>query len=64
MKGADRLGDPETLAKKERGERYCELMTHWGRADGYKDWRYLFIPADEAREGVTFMGLAERYGVR
>ena len=35
--------DPDVIAKKKRGIQYCEVATRWGKANGYKEWRYLFM---------------------
>lgn len=61
VKGEDKLNDPDVIAKKERGVRYCEVASRWGRANGYKEWRYLFIPAAKIRPNSSFAQLAERY---
>lgn len=45
VKGEDKLNDPDVIAKKKRGIQYCEVASRWGKANGYKEWRYLFIPS-------------------
>ncbi len=48
VKGEDKLlNDPDVIAKKKRGTQYCEVATRWGKANGYKEWRYLFIPSKQ-----------------
>ena len=61
VKGEDKLNDPNVIAKKERGIQYCAVASRWGKANGYKEWRYLFIPAGQIKSNSTFMQLAERY---
>ena len=62
VKGEDKLNDPDVIAKKERGIQYCAVASRWGNANGYKEWRYLFIPAGQIRPNSSFALLAERYG--
>ena len=61
VKGEDRINDPDVLAKKERGIKYCEVASRWGRANGFKDWRYLFIPAGEIKANTSFEQLVQRF---
>ena len=61
VKGEDKLKDPEVIAKKERGVQYCETASRWAKANGFKEWQYLFIPAGQIYSNTTFRMLAERY---
>lgn len=61
VKGEDKLKDPDVIAKKERGVQYCAVASRWGKANGYKEWRYLFIPAGQIKASSTFKVLAERF---
>lgn len=61
VKGEDRLNDPDVLAKKERAIKYCKISTEWGKANGYKSWKYLFIPAGQINSNSSFMNLARRF---
>lgn len=61
VKGEDKLNDPDVIAKKERGIQYCAVASRWGKANGYKEWQYLFIPAGQIRSSSTFALLAERF---
>ena len=61
VKGEDKLRDPDVIAKKERGVQYCAVASRWGKANGYKEWRYLFIPAGQIKASSTFKVLAERF---
>lgn len=61
VKGEDKLNDPNVIAKKERAIQYCAVATRWSKANGYKEWRYLFIPAGQIHPNSSFAQLAERY---
>ena len=58
VKGEDKLNDPDVIAKKKRGIQYCEAASRWGKANGYKEWRYLFIPSKQVLPNSSFMQLA------
>ncbi len=61
VKGEDKLNDPDVIAKKERAVRYCEIASSWGAANGYKEWRYLFIPAKQIMPSSSFKNLATQF---
>ena len=61
VKGEDKLKDPDVIAKKERGVQYCAVASRWGKANGYKEWRYLFIPAGQIQSSSSFAVLADRF---
>ncbi len=61
VKGEDKLNDPDVIAKKNRGIQYCEVASRWGKANGYKEWRYLFIPSKQVMPNSSFMQLANRF---
>ena len=61
VKGEDKLNDPDVIAKKKRGIQYCEAASRWGKANGYKEWRYLFIPSKQVLPSSSFMQLAQRF---
>lgn len=61
VKGEDKLNDPDVIAKKKRGIRYCDVASRWSKANGYKEWRYLFIPSKQVMPNSSFMQLAERF---
>lgn len=62
VKGEDKLQDPDVIAKKKRGIQYCEVASHWGKANGYKEWKYLFIPSKQIMPNSSFVQLAKRFG--
>ena len=61
VKGEDKLNDPDVIAKKKRGIQYCEVATRWGKANGYKEWQYLFIPSKQVMPNSSFMQLAKQF---
>lgn len=61
VKREDMLKDPDVIAKKKRGVQYCEVASHWGKANGYKEWRYLFIPSKQIMPHSSFLQLAKRF---
>jgi type III restriction enzyme len=63
VKGEDRLEAADVLAKKDRALRYCKVVSEWGRANGYKEWDYVFIPSKQIAENSTFETLVERFTV-
>ena len=64
IKGEDKLNDPDVLAKKDRGIEYCAVVSRWGKANGYKEWRYVFIPSKQVQPYSTFAQLAARFMVK
>lgn len=61
VKGEDKLTDADVIAKKKRGIQYCEVASRWGKANGYKEWRYLFIPSKQVLLNSSFMQLAKQF---
>ena len=61
VKGEDKLNDPDVIAKKKRGIQYCEVATRWGKANGYKEWRYLFIPSKQVMPNSSFVQLGRQF---
>lgn len=61
VKAEKDMGDPDVIAKKRRGIQYCEVATRWCKANGYKPWKYLFIPSKQVLANSSFMRLAERF---
>ncbi len=51
----------DVIAKKKRGIQYCEVATRWGKANGYKEWQYLFIPSKQVMPNSSFMQLAKQF---
>ncbi len=61
VKREDKLKEADVIAKKKRGVQYCEIASRWGKANGYKEWRYLFIPSKQVKANSSFTILAERF---
>lgn len=61
VKREDKLKDPDVIAKKKTGIRYCRIVSDWSKANGYKEWRYLFIPSKQILPNSTFKILAKRF---
>lgn len=61
VKGEDKINAPDVIAKKKRGIQYCEVATRWGKANGYKEWQYLFIPSKQVMPNSSFIQLAQRF---
>ena len=57
VKAEKDLTDSDVIAKKKRGTLYCETVTHWSEANGYKPWKYLLIPANKIYANSTFRTL-------
>ena len=64
IKGEDRAKQVDVESKKVVGVKYCISATNWSKANGYKEWRYLFIPSKEATESVSFKVLSERFWIK
>lgn len=64
VKGEDKLNDPDVLAKKERAIKCCQISTEYAKANGYKPWKHLFIPAKHITMSSSFTNLAERFEAR
>lgn len=61
VKGEDKLNEPDVIAKKKRAIQYCEVASHWGKANGYKEWEYLFIPSKQILPNSSFEQLAKQF---
>lgn len=61
VKAEKALTDPDVIAKKDRGIKYCEITSNWSRANGYKPWQYLLIPANQILPSSSFLQLAQRF---
>ncbi len=61
VKAEKDMNDPDVIAKKKRGIQYCKVATRWCKANGYKPWKYLFIPSEQVLANSSFARLAERF---
>ena len=63
VKGEDKINNPDVIAKKQSALKYCETVSKWCRENGYKEWKYLFIPSLQIKANSTFKQLVERFVV-
>lgn len=63
VKRDDEVDKADVVAKKNRAVKYCEVVSRWGDANGYKEWKYLFIPASNIFENSSFKQLAKQFVV-
>ncbi|WMJ23441.1 DEAD/DEAH box helicase family protein [Paludicola sp. MB14-C6] len=61
VKGEDKINDPNVIAKKNRGIKYCNIVSEWGKANNYKKWQYLFIPSMQLHENTSFKQLEKLF---
>lgn len=61
VKAEKDMNNPDVIAKKKRGVQYCKVSTCWCRANGYKPWKYLFIPSRQVTANPTFARLAKSF---
>ena len=59
VKGLDLLDDADVIAKRARAVEYCRIASTWSRANGAKEWRHLFIPADKIHGSASFESIAK-----
>lgn len=60
-KAANRMTDPDVLAKRDVAVRWCGRASAHAMTHGGKPWRYLLVPHSAVAENVTLAGLAARY---
>lgn len=63
VKGEDKLENTDVIAKRKCTIYYCEIASDFAKANGYKQWRYVFIPSLQIMENSTVKGLIERFTV-
>ena len=39
----------------------AKLPPRWGKANGYKEWKYLFIPSRKIMPNSSFLQLAKQF---
>lgn len=61
VKGEDKMENADVIAKKERAKEYCKISTKWAKANNYKPWKYLFIPAGEIKANSSFDMLKDKF---
>ena len=63
VKGEDKVDEADVIAKKHRAFQYCETVSRWAKANGYKEWRHVFIPSQQIKEQSSFEQLVKRFVV-
>ena len=63
VKRSDMVDMEDVKAKKDRAISYCKIATEWNLANGYKEWKYVFIPDSEIYETSTFQQLCKVFCV-
>ncbi|MBQ8749078.1 MAG: DEAD/DEAH box helicase family protein [Clostridia bacterium] len=61
VKDKRRLEDIDVVAKKDRALQYCRIASEYNKANGHKEFRYLFIPHDEVSSNSSFNNLMLRF---
>lgn len=61
VKRDDETDDEDVLAKKESAINYCKIASTWAAANGFKEWRHLFIPASELKENSSLRNIIDRW---
>lgn len=61
VKAKNKLSDPDVIAKKERGIKYCKVASEYNLANGHKAFSYLFIPHDEISASSGCNNLKARF---
>ena len=59
--GCWRSCDIEDILVRDKTSLNYAVTSRWGKANGYKEWRYLFIPTGQIWSNSSFMQLAERF---
>ena len=61
VKGEDKINNADVISKKERGIEYCKIASKFSKANNYKKWEYLFIPAEKIQNNSSFKMLKENF---
>jgi len=61
VKDKRKLQDADVVAKKDRALQYCRIASEYNKANGHKEFRYLFIPHDEVSSNSSFKNLMKRF---
>lgn len=61
VKGEDRLNDADVIAKGNMAVKYCKVVSNWAKANGRKEWRYVFIPSKEIKIISSLASLVQRF---
>lgn len=61
VKDKRKLEDIDVIAKKDRALQYCKIASEYNKAQGHKEFRYIFIPHDEVSSNSSFNNLKNRF---
>ena len=61
VKGEDKINQADVIAKKNRAIKYCQVVSEWSKANGYKEWKHVFIPSKQIQESSSFKQLATQF---
>ncbi len=61
IKDKRKINDPDVISKKDRALQYCKIASEYNKANGHKEFRYLFIPHDEISSNSSFNNLKDRF---
>ncbi len=61
VKDASKVNNADVVAKKNRGIQFCKTVSEWAKANGFKEWRYLFIPHDKVQANSSFNNLVGQF---
>lgn len=61
VKGEDKLNDADVIAKAKMAIKYCEVVSNWAKANGRKEWKYIFIPSKEIQINSSLASLIQRF---
>ena len=60
-KAANEMNDPQVIAKRDAGVKWCVLATDYASTSAGKPWQYALIPHDVISDNMTIRGLSEQY---
>lgn len=63
IKGEDKLENADVIAKTKRTIQYCKIASDWARVNGYKEWKYVFIPSKQVLENSSIKGLFSKFSI-
>lgn len=61
IKAEKDMENADVIAKKISAVKYCQLVSEWCKNNGRKEWRHLFIPAEQVQLSSTFKYLSTTY---
>lgn len=61
IKGEDKIENSEVIAKRKRTLQYCQVASNWAKANGFKEWKHVFIPSKQVLENSSVQGLFSKF---